>query len=52
MKKLTLTQIGRALEAFGVTITGYSAIEMIQWLLISGLVVMALGRALTAIDVK
>ena len=41
-----LKRIGFALESFGVTITGYSAIEMTQWLLITGLILMAVGRGL------
>lgn len=43
---MKITKLGLAMEAFGLTITGVGIGELDRWLLIPGLIIMALGRGL------
>lgn len=42
-----MVRLGMALEAFGVTVTTCGIAEMSRWVLLTGVITSALGRALT-----
>jgi hypothetical protein len=43
----TVKRIGLALEGFGVAITTCGVVDMTQWILMTGVITSAAGRALT-----
>lgn len=42
-----IKRVGLALEGFGVSITTCGVVDMTQWILITGVITSAAGRALT-----